>query len=66
MRLGVRLGLIAQWLRLGDKAVILAWLLGKAVERRTDRWRHRNTVALALRDAPSVFWTVAPPEKLLP
>lgn len=64
MRLGLRLGLLAQRLRLGDHAVIVAWMLGKAIEVRWHRWRMRHTVVIASRDHGRLFWTVQAPEKI--
>ena len=65
MRLGVRFGLLAQRLRCSDDVVILAWMLGKAIERRRGRWQYRNTVIVAGRDVNRIYWTVAAPEKVI-
>ena len=65
MRFGVWLGLLAQRLHLGDRAVVLAWICGRAIETRVRRWQYRDTVVMASRDANRIYWTVAAPEKVI-
>ncbi len=66
MRLRIVLPLMASRLGCSDRVVVTLWWVTSRLAHRIERWRYRDTMVMASRDANRIYWTVAAPEKILP